>query len=103
MSVCLLALHCGLGQHLAMSLHLHRWEDPAPCPALPFSLTLASLAAQTVNKLPAMQEIWVLFLGGDDPLETGMATHSMFLVWRIPRKEEPGGQWSRGSQRVGQD
>ena len=103
MSACLLALHCGLGQHLAVLSHLPRWEDPAPCPASPFSLTLASLAAQTVKKLPEMQEIWVLFPGGDDPLETGMATHSMFLVWRIPRKEKPGGLWSRGSQRVGQD
>ena len=33
----------------------------------------------------------------------GMATHSSFLSWRIPRTEEPGGPWSMGSQRVRQD
>ena len=41
-------------------------------------------------------------LGGDDPLETEMATHSSILVWRIPWTE-PGGLQSRGSQRVGHD
>ena len=30
-------------------------------------------------------------LGGEDPLEEGMATHSSILAWRIPRTEEPGG------------
>ena len=35
----------------------------------------ASLVAQTVKNLPAMQEIWVQSLGWEDPLEKGMATH----------------------------
>ena len=43
------------------------------------------------KKLPAMQETWVLSLGGEDPLEKGMATHSCPLAWRIPWTEEPGG------------
>ena len=45
--------------------------------------------AQPVKNLPAMQEIWVCFLGGEDPLERGMATHSSILAQRIPwgRKE----------------
>ena len=43
---------------------------------------------------PAMQEPedkWVQFLGQDDPLGEGMATHSSILSWRIPWTEEPGG------------
>ena len=57
-----------------------------------------------VKNLPAMQETpetWVPSLGGDDPLEKRMATHSSILAWRIPRMEEPGGLQSMGSQRVG--
>ena len=37
----------------------------------------ASLVTQTVKNLPAMQETWVRFLGWEDPLEEGLATHSM--------------------------
>ena len=48
----------------------------------------------------AMQETWVQFLGQEDPLEKGMATHSSILAWEIPRTEEPGRLWSMGSQRV---
>ena len=39
----------------------------------------------------------------EDPLEEGMATHSSVLAWRIPWTEEPGGQQSKGLQRVGHD
>ena len=45
---------------------------------------------QTVKNLPAMQETWVRSLGGEDPLDKGMATHSSILAWRIPWGEEPG-------------
>ena len=48
-----------------------------------------------------MQETWVRFLGQEDPPEKEMATHSCILAWRIPWTEEPGGQQSMGSQRVG--
>ena len=44
----------------------------------------ASLVAQTVKNPPAMQKTWVPCLGGEDPLEEGMATHSSILAWRIP-------------------
>ena len=44
-----------------------------------------------VKNLLAMQETCVQFLGGEDPLEKGMATHSSILAWRIPWTEEPGG------------
>ena len=63
----------------------------------------ASLVAQTVKNLPAMQEIQVQSLGWDDPLEKGMAAHSSVLAWRVPWTEEPGGLQSIGSQRVGHD
>ena len=54
--------------------------------------------AQTVKKLPAMQETGVQSLGQEDPLEKAMATHSSILAWRIPWTEEPGGLQSMGSQ-----
>ena len=44
----------------------------------------ASLVAQSVNNPPAMQDTWVQSLGGEDPLEKDMATHSNILAWRIP-------------------
>ena len=47
-----------------------------------------------------MQEMWVWSLGLGDPLEEEMATHSSFLVWRVPWTEEPDGLQSRGPQRV---
>ena len=50
----------------------------------------ASLVAQIVKDLPAMQEAWVWSLGQEDPLEKGKA-HSSIHVWRIPWREEPGG------------
>ena len=58
----------------------------------------ASLAAQMVKNLPAMQETWVQSLVRDNPLEEGMETHSSVLAWRIPWTEEPGGLQSMGSQ-----
>ena len=48
----------------------------------------ASLVAQAVKRLPAMQETWVRSLGWEDPLEEGMATHSSILAWRIPMDRE---------------
>ena len=44
----------------------------------------ASLIAQLVKYLPAMQETLVQFLCGEDPLEKGKAIHSSILAWRIP-------------------
>ena len=69
----------------------------------PFQYSWASLVAQTVKNLPAMQETCVQSLGWEDPLEKEMATHSSVLAWRIPWTEEPGGLQSMGSQRVGHD
>ena len=50
-----------------------------------------------------MKEMQALFLGWEDPLEEGMATHSSILAWKIPWTEEPTGLRSKGLQRVGRD
>ena len=63
----------------------------------------ASLVAQMVKNLPAMQETWVQSLGQEDPVEKRMATHSSILAWRIPWTEEPGGLQAIGLQRAGHD
>ena len=52
---------------------------------------------------PEPEETSVRSLGGEDPLEEGMATHSSILAWRIPGTEEPSGLHSIGSHRVGHD
>ena len=62
-----------------------------------------SLVAQMVKHPPAMQETWVQSLGGEDPLEKGMAIHSSILAWRISWAEEPGRLQSVASQRAGRD
>ena len=66
-------------------------------------LAWASLVAQTVKNLPAMQDTWVQSLDGEAPLEKGMAIHSSILAWKIPWTEEPGRLQSMGSQRAGHD
>ena len=63
----------------------------------------ASLVAQTVMRLSAMQETRVRSLGWEDPLEKEMAAHSNILAWKIPWTEEPGRLPSMGSQRVRHD
>ena len=44
-----------------------------------------------------------LILGGEDPPDDGLATHSRILAQRTPRTEEPAGLQSEGSQRVRRD
>ena len=93
--LCLLFLSC---LHLKISLcqtgvfgvadsHPLQYED-------------ASLVAQTVNNLPAIQETRVWSLGLEGSLEKGMAIHSSILAWRIPWTEEPRGPQSLRLQRV---
>ena len=55
--------------------------------------------AQMVKNLLAMQEIWVRFLGQEDPLEKRMSIHSSSLAWRIPWTEESGELLPTGWQR----
>ena len=59
------------------------------------------LGGSGVKKLPVMQEMCIPSLGWEDPLEKEAANHSRIFAWRIPRREEPGGPQSMGSQRVG--
>ena len=66
-------------------------------------ILVASLVAQTVKCLPAMQETRVRSLGWEDPLEKRVAIYSSILAWRIPWTEEPGGLQFMESQSVGHD
>ena len=79
------------------------WSSPGEGIGYPLQYSWASLMAQTVKNLPAMEETWFWFLGWEDPLEEGMATHSSILAWRIPWTEEPGRLQSMGSQRIRHD
>ena len=60
----------------------------------------ASLVAQMVKNLPALQKTWLWSLGREDSLEEEMATHSSVLAWRIPWTEA-GRLPSMGFQPVG--
>ena len=107
----------GVGCHCLLGVGCHflldNAGDPGSIPGLgrspgegigyPLQCSWASVVAQTVKTLTAMRETWVRFLGWEDPLEEGMATHSSILAWRISWTEEPWRVQSMGSQRVGHD
>ena len=79
-------------------------QDPASCPLWPKYIYIcrASLMAQMVKKLSAVQETRLQYLGREeDPLEKWVATHSNILSWRVPWTLEPGGLQSMRSPRVG--
>ena len=61
-------------------------------------LSLTSLVAQMIKRLPTMRETWIQSLGQEDLLEKEMAPHSSILAWKIPWIEEPGKLQSMGSQ-----
>ena len=76
------------------------WTFVGKVMSLLFSmLSRASLVAQMVKNLPAVQETWVLSLWGK--ILWRRAAPSSILAWRIPWTEEPGGLQSMGLQRVG--
>ena len=60
----------------------------------------ASLVAQSIKNLPAIQETWVRSAPPEDHLQKEMATYSSVLAWEIPQTEEPGGlqSWGHKSQ-----
>ena len=106
----LLLRYLGSGQLLAQSHGSLPPQTPGLLTWLPFSFVCTSYTlpqcAQLVRNLPAMlktQEIQVQSLGGEDPLEKEMATHSSVLAWKIPLTEEPVRLESIGSQRVRHD
>ena len=70
---------------------------------MPLPTMVASLVAQTVKNLPAVEETQVRSLGREDPLEEEMSTHFSVLAWRIPQTEEPSGVQSMGWQRIRRD
>ena len=67
----------------------------------PMMRDVSSLVAQMVKNLPAMWETFIQCLGGEGPLEKGMATHCRILIWRIPMDRGAGGLQSKVSQMVG--
>ena len=69
----------------------------------PLQYSWASLVAQLVKNLPALQETWVQPLGWEGLLEKETATHTSLPTWRIPTDRGAWGLQSIGSQRVGQD
>ena len=81
---------------------LDSWVRKVPWRMIGYLLqySWASLVAQMVKNLPAMQKTWVQSLGWEDPPEEDMATHSSILAWRIPM--DSGAWWATvlGSQRV---
>ena len=76
-------------------------RSPGKGNGYPLQYSWASLVAQLVKNPPSMWETWVRSLGGEDPLEKGMANHSSIVAWRIPWTVEPGRLQSMGSQRAG--
>ena len=84
----LLQHHSSNASILSLKSHLNITDSPDPKSRLLNYLKSGmggvSLVAQLVKNLPAMQETLVQFLGWEDPLEKGKATHSSILAWRIP-------------------
>ena len=56
-----------------------------------------------VKNLPALQEMHISVLGGENPLQEEMATHSSILAGKIPWTEENVRLQFMGLQRVGHD
>ena len=64
---------------------------------------LDGLAVKNPPAMQETQEMWVRYIGWEDPLEEEITTHSSILAWRIPWTKEPGGLQSIGSQSVRYD
>ena len=74
-------------------------RSPGEAIGYPLQYSWASLVAQMVENLPAMQETLVQSLGWEQTLEMDMATHSSILAWEIPQTEEASVLQSAGSQK----
>ena len=77
--------------------------DPPVQKSIWYTVLWASLVAQSVKNLSAVQETQIQSLGWEDPLEKEMAIHSSILAWRILWTEDPGRLQFMGSQKVGHD
>ena len=89
-----------LGTSKWLSLHFRIVFQGFPGGSVGKEFTFNALDAKVQFSSVQSQEMWVQFLGQEDPLEKGMATHSSILTRRIPRTEKPDWLRSRGSQRV---
>ena len=88
-------------------------EDPSSIPksgkspeeeiGYPLQYSWASMVAQMVKNLPAIQETWLWSLGWEDPLEEEMITHFSILTWTIPMDRGACQATVQGLQRVGHD
>ena len=78
--------------------NLEKWDGVGGGREIQEGGDMASLVAQTVKHLPAMQETRVQFLGREDALEKETAIHSSTLAWKIPWTEEPDRLQSMRSQ-----
>ena len=67
---------------------------------MPYFLGFSGGAGGKEPACRCRRQTQVQFLGREDPLEEGMATHSSILAWRIPWTEEPGGLQSMGSKEL---
>ena len=75
-------------QHTVLSEHFAKADKPSS--ELKALITVGFPSGSAVKNAPAVQETWVQFLGWDDLLEEGLATHSSIIAWEIPWTEEPG-------------
>ena len=75
---------------LGLNLHLPINTSQTGSGPTPSDFMWGFASRSVVKNPPAMQEMRVRSLGGEDPLEKEMATHSSVLAWRIPWTEEPG-------------
>ena len=76
--------------YICVCIYIYIYRDIYIIPSYVCILVkFTSLVAQMVKRLPTIWETWVRSLGGEDPLEKEMATHSSTLAWKIPW-EEPG-------------
>ena len=100
-----LASHTGVAEKKVQFFHrgLLRRKDAVLNDAMSTQPEIASLVAEMIKNLPAMQETWVRSLSQKDPLEEEKATPSSILAWRISWMEEPDGLQSMGSQSVCHD
>ena len=86
-----------------MFLNYDLFDNSSACCA---QTILGFRGGSVVKNLPEMQklqETWFRFMGWEDPLEEGMATHSSILAWRIPQTKEPGRLQFIWLQRVAHD
>ena len=88
------------------TIKLQDWNRPPAGTTLEFHLLSHMVglpSGSVVKNLPPKQEMQVLSLGWEDPLQMEVAANSSIFAWEIPQTEEPGRLQHMGSQRVTND